>query len=376
MSTKRSAKGDGSFDARERKALALAAKRLDAVPANGSVDMVFDAIAACVPIAAGLVQVLNPDSPEMMACHMVRQPFELTERWIGTPRAHLARAFLPVLRAEDGDFWRAENLATSVRAQLSVLALLDRNGIGEGAGYKVCTRPAPTGGVEHISLALLAPHRQRFSPRAPALLKKLAPDIRGALLRLALPVVAARPLLAQYFQAVSVGYVALDGAGGVRELNRRAYDLVHLYASMAGIARGRQRMAAFVARVRAEVDGGRTWYVGRGSSTLEVRPHVVRAAAHGIPEDLLLVTLRELQIPDDTRPFTPPPGVRLTRRQREIAELLVRTALSYEAIGARLEIKVGTVRAVVPAIYRAYDVTSRSELADEHRRRMGEERPE
>jgi len=369
MSTKRSTKGGGGFDARERKALALATERLSAVPANGRVDLVFDAVAAVVPVAAGLVLVLNPASPAMMACHGVRLPLELTETWIGTPRAHLARAFTPVVRAEDGDFWRAGNLATSVRAQLRVLALLDRNGLGEGAGYKVCTRPAPAGGVEHISLALLAPRGTRFPDRAAALLKRLAPAIKGALLRLSLPLVASRPLLQQIFEAVSVGYLALDTRGEIRELNRRAYDLTHLYASMAGIPGGRQCLAAFVARARTAVKSGDPWLIPRGSASLDVRPFVVRAAAHGIPEDLLLLTLRELSQPDDAPAFTLPPGVRLSRRQREVAELLVQTALSYAAIGRRLEIQTGTVRAVVPAIYRAYGVKSRSGLGDEHRRR-------
>ena len=49
-----------------------------------------------------------------------------------------------------------------------------------------------------------------------------------------------------------------------------------------------------------------------------------------------------------------------------MAELLVRTGLTYTGIAERLSISSGTVRAIVPSIYRAYGVISRDQLVESH----------
>ena len=52
----------------------------------------------------------------------------------------------------------------------------------------------------------------------------------------------------------------------------------------------------------------------------------------------------------------------LTRRQLEVATLLVETGLSYKEIAARLGLREGTMRKHAENIYRAFGVHSRPEL--------------
>lgn len=52
----------------------------------------------------------------------------------------------------------------------------------------------------------------------------------------------------------------------------------------------------------------------------------------------------------------------LTPRQRDVAELLVGTGLSYKEIAARLDLSEGTIRTHTERIYRAVGVHSRPEL--------------
>ncbi|MFT3775631.1 MAG: helix-turn-helix transcriptional regulator [Minicystis sp.] len=364
----RSSGSGPTFDGKEIAALRDAAQRLALVPMQGSPELILDAIAACVPVAAALIQVVNTDAPTMISGHAVRLPIEIVESYMSTPRAHLERALAPVVRSQDGDFWRAENLATSVREQLGVIDELDRHGLGEGAGYKALSRLAPTRGVDHVSLALITERRQTFQPKTGALLKKLGPSIRDALIRISLPLIASRPLLAQIMEAETTGFVVLAKDGSIREFNRRAHEIARLYGAVLGGLKGRRLMPEFVEQIVARISNGDAVHLLRGSTILEVRSLVVRAEVHHVPEDMRLLTMREIQLSLPAPVFTPVPGVALTRRQREIAELLVQTGLTYEAIGERLAIRAGTVRSVVPSIYRAYGVQSRTELVELHRR--------
>src|SRR5689334_4973314 len=121
----------------ETRGLARARKLLAAVPGNGSPEQILDAISACVPVAAGTFLAVNDRAKDMLAGRLVRIPLSIHEAWMGTPHEYLSRALAPVLRAKEGDFWVAGELATSVRDNLAVLEELNAHGLGEGAGYKV-----------------------------------------------------------------------------------------------------------------------------------------------------------------------------------------------------------------------------------------------
>lgn len=351
-------------DPREARALRAAARRLAKVPAQGSPELVIDAIGACVPVAAALIQIVNLDTPGMVSGHSIRLPIEIVQGWMSTPRAHMERAFAPLIQARDGDFWRAQDLATSVRERIAVLEQLDRHGLGEGAGYKVSRRPGAARGMEHISLALLTERKRRFSPRAGRLLSTLAPAIRAAMDRLTLPLVATRPLVAQMMEEDAIGFLATSTSGALIELNRRAYDLVREQ----GLTRGRRALSDFTATALSKLSqASHPWYLRRADAILEVRRHDLRADTHAIADDIILLTLRKLDLGATVAPFAPPPGIDLSPRQRDVAELLTRTGLTYVAIGERLSISGGTVRAIVPEVYRAYGVSSRSELIERQR---------
>jgi DNA-binding CsgD family transcriptional regulator len=354
-------------DPRDARALLDASRRLALVPLQGSAAAIFDALAVCVPVAAGLVIVVNPDAATAMTGHSVRLPPDVAEAWMSTPRAHLERALAPMMRAEQGDFWRAGDLAPSVRGGLGVLDELASHDLGEGAGYKVVQRLGPSRGTEHVSLALLTERGARFPHDTAVMLKELRPLVCDALLRTSLPLVSTRPLFAQIVEEDGLGYVVVTPGGALRELNRRAYEIVRVYGPAAGVSGTRRAIGDFAARALERASRGKAWHVSRTGSILEVRVYPLRADAHALAEDLVLVTLRECSIPAPGSGFTPPPGVRLTTRQREVAELLVQTGLSYEAIGARLRVAGGTVRTFVSQIYREYGVHERSELVALHR---------
>jgi DNA-binding CsgD family transcriptional regulator len=358
-------------DPHAARAFEEAARRLALVPLGGSAAAIFDALALCVPVAGGLVITVNPDVPTAMTGHVVHLPPDVAEAWMSTPRAPLERALAPMVRAQQGDFWRAEDLAPSVREHLGVLEELATHNLGEGAGYKIVQRLGPSRGTEHVSLALLTERGSQFPPSTAVLLKELRPFVCDALLRTSLPLASTRPLFAQIMEDDGLGYVLVTQGGAIRELNRQAYELVRVYGPTVGVLRSRSAITDFAARALEHAVRGSAWHVFRAGSILEVRRYPLRAEVHAIPEDLTLLTLRECSIPAPGSGFTPPPGVRLTRRQHEIAELLVQTGLSYEAIGERLRVRGGTVRTFVHQIYREYGVHERSQLVALHRPQQG-----
>lgn len=352
-------------DSRDAKALRTSIARLGAVPLQGSPEQVLEALSHSVPVVAGLIQVVNLDTPGMMSGHAVRLPLELLQGWMATPRAHLRRAVTPVLRAKDGDFWASDSLATSVRERISVLDELEKYGLGQGAGFKLWSRPAASRGTEHVSLALITERKMKFSPRAGTLLKELTPAIQDAVDRISLPLVASQSLVSQMMDDDEHGFIVVSKSGSLCELNRRAYNLVQLYRQVAKVAKSRRSVADFAALALSALGRStKAWHVSRGSAILHVRRHVLHARPHNLPEDMTLLMLEERAVAGLGPRFSELPGIKLTRRKLEIAELLVSTGLSYQGIAKRLSISDGTVRTTVHAIYKEYDVNSRDELVE------------
>ncbi len=353
------------LDPREIRRIEVTARVLDLLPASAHPSALFDAIRPCVPLAAGLFCIIRPSAPDALISHAVGLPQEVFESWMSTSPEQLARTLAPVISSAAGGLWRdSETLTGAQREQLEVLRKLDDAGLGEGAGYKVLERPMPWQGVEHFMLALLMERGEPVPLRSQALLGALNPAIRAAVLRLGLLVVAREPILAQIVEEQSLGYICVSARGAVLEANRRAHHLVMRYRNAGGITGRLRAVADFAARARESVSAQRAWYLSAGHppSLLEVNAHRLAKETHALPEDVVLLVLKEIVLP--SAPLDASPALlRLTRRQREIALLLARTGSSYKQIADKLSLSQATLRKHGENIYRTLGVHSRAELA-------------
>ncbi|MEO7327225.1 MAG: LuxR C-terminal-related transcriptional regulator, partial [Minicystis sp.] len=273
----------------------------------------------------------------------------------------------PLLRSENGALVHVyEAIPAPLLGSLEVLGTFDENGLGESAGYKVSATIIPGGGMELVMLALIAERRGRIPRSARALLAALNPSISAAVERLRVPLLPTRSIFAQIIAEQALGYVCLSSTGAILEANRRAHELALGYQRVVGLS-GRRRALhdlSSLARVRA---AGRPWLIpdGAGTAILELRAHRLAKETHALPEDVLLLMMKEIRIVPD--PDEPAPTERLallTPRQRQVAELLVTSGLSFKHLAQRLGVSEATVRKHAENVYRLLGVHSRAELAE------------
>jgi DNA-binding CsgD family transcriptional regulator len=276
------------------------------------------------------------------------------------------RTLAPMVQSADGTVRRdSETLPGALREQLDVLRKLDTAGLGEGAGYKILRRAVPRRGNEHFMLAMIPERGHVIDARSQAMLTALNPAIREAVLRLDLPLVAHEPILAQIVEEQSLGYVCVSLGGALLEANRRAYELILAYRDAAHVQGRRGIMIDFAARARRHSRAGKPWILvaaGR-PSVLEVHAHRLACEAHALPEDVVLLMMKETHMPS-TGPSQRPSALdQLTPRQREIALLFVSSSRSYKQIADQIGLHDGTVRKHAETIYRVLGVHSRGDLA-------------
>jgi DNA-binding CsgD family transcriptional regulator len=349
----------------EIRRLKATSRVLDRLSSSAHPSALFDAIRRCVPLSAGLFSIIRPSAPDAFVTHAVGLPQDVFESWLSTSPEQLARTLAPVIASPAGGLWRdSETIVGEQREQLAVLRKLDDAGLGEGAGYKVLQRPLPGQDDEHFMIALIMERGDPIPERSEALLGALNPAIRAAVLRLGLLIVAREPILAQIVEEQSLGYICVSLRGAVLEANRRAHHLVLRYRDAGGI-HGQQRVIAdFAQRAREAVAGRRSWYLGatNPASLLEVNAHRLAKETHALPEDVILLVLKEIIAPPAVAES--PPALRLlTPRQREIAFLLARTGYSYKQIADRLGLSEATARKHGENVHRTLRVHSRAELA-------------
>jgi DNA-binding CsgD family transcriptional regulator len=359
-----SADGGLSLDAREAGQVEAASRALSRLPVRAPLADVFGAIRVCVPLAAGLFGIIRPGAPEAMVTCPVGLPPEVCDSWLGTPRDQLAQTLAPVVRSEAGGLWRdSETVTGPLRERLDVLRTRDAAGLGEGAGYKVLERASPWYGEEHFLLAILMERGSPIPPRASAMLAALNLDISAAILRLGLPLLENDSIQAQTMAEESSGYIFLSRRGAVIEANRRAHEPVLRYRGAARVERGQGAVADFAARARERASGTLAWRLDADDppSLLYVKVHHLAKETHALHEDVLLVRMNEVLLA--------PPSVdemleraRLTRREKQITLLLIRTPASHKQIAADLSCEPRTVDTHVQRIYAKLGVGSRPEL--------------
>lgn len=353
------------LDPGEIRRVKATARVLSRLPSSAHPSALFDALRPCLPISAGLFSIIRPTAPDALVSHAVGLPQDVFESWLSTAPEQLARTLAPVIASPAGGLWRdSETIVGEHREQLDVLRKLDGAGLGEGAGYKILQRPSPWQGVEHFMLALIMERGDPIPPRSEALLAALNPALHAAVLRLGLLIVAREPILAQIVEEQALGYICVSTRGPVLEANRRAHHLVLRYRDAGRIQGQHRAVADFAERAREAVAGRRAWYLRAESpaSLLEVNAHRLAKETHALPEDVILLVLKEIVAPPPV--VEAPPALRLlTPRQREIAYLLARTGYSYKQIADRLSLSEATMRKHGENIHRTLGVHSRAELA-------------
>ena len=356
-----------TLDESDYQALRVAMERLSCISAGGDPNSILLALKECVPVEAGLVGQVKLTPIPQVTNHPLQLPTELLESWMGTNPEQLEQAFRPVVISSPGDFWsQTDSLPERLRDQLEVLHQLDRFNLGEGAGYKVCQRVLPGGGIEHVMMALITDHQHRFPDYTAARLKALGPAVQDAFWRLGLPLIASNPILGQLMTDDATGFICLDMRGSMIELNQRAHELASKYREAAGITQTRDFLQEFINRAWAKMPGN--WQLVHASreAVLEVRVHALSKETHMISNDIQLIKMQEWIMPPPPpqaeEPDVPPELSKLTPRQQQAALLLGRSTLGYKQIADRLGIKPGTMRTHAENLYRALNVHSRPEL--------------
>jgi DNA-binding CsgD family transcriptional regulator len=340
------------------------ARALTLLPTSSPADAILDALAPVVSVAGGMISVLQPTEPTAMISRAVRFPSDVMDDWMSTPDEQTTRVLSPMFSAQDGELWLdTETVPAALRERLTVLQKLDANGFGVCAGYKVATMHRPGRGIEHLMLVLAKPRGESFSPDSRAALRRLGPSIREVLLRADVPLVPSKLICHQILEEQLHGYACLSLSGGVIEANRRAYVFAERYGGAAQIASRRCWLADFMAQARAHVLQGQPWVLWRPdrAAVLEVFVHHLAKEAHAVPEDTLLVTMRETCLPPRLMD-APSSRAELTPREAEMAHLLEETGLSIKEIATKLDITDATARKHVERLYKKLKIHSRAEL--------------
>ncbi len=332
-----------TIEGREARLLQRAQRSLALVSAGAGEATLFDAIALCAPIAGGMLTTITPPALGSMRSHGMGIAPELVEGWMRTPEPLLEDALAPVVRARNGGFWREMDTGIrDFRARMEVMNQLDGLGLGEGAGYKLLSRPVGTDRVEYVFFALLTERRVAFSDRTPHLLAALNPALRAAFLRLRLPLVPSRSIFGQIAEDDLLGYACVAPSGSVRESNRRAHELATLYGARAGLPAGRRMLLDLVERARGHFGRGRAVRLPRadGRAFLEIRGHVLAKETHAVSEDVRLLVFQEWE--DAATDLSSAPVEldraveQMTPVQREVAVLLGTTSMTSKEIADAL----------------------------------------
>jgi len=301
-----------------------------------------------------------------MVSHAVRLPQSMIEGWASTPPEQLARMVAPLLPARAGQLISDRQVMQGpAREQVALLRIIEAAALGESAGYKLAGSE-PANEIRFLTFAL--DRGQIFNERHRLLLGELCADIRSALDRVSVPLIASESILEQILEEQKSGFICVTPkVPHVVELNQRAYELISAYRERASLKPGLVLVTAF-ARMAMEKcrQGSGVWRIGHanGGQYIMVEAHHLKKERHAISEDMVLITIKEV-VPQKHGALE---ANQLTPREVDIAQALSETGDSYKEIAAKFAIKEGTMRKHAQNIYRKFDVHSRWELQTHLRR--------
>jgi DNA-binding CsgD family transcriptional regulator len=354
---------------RNQKRVQEVACLLKAVTAGDSPNLLYEAFRVCAPVAGGLIGAMDAAAGSMIS-HVVGLSSDVLEGWAATPVSDLRRMMAPLVSAAPGELISDRSAITGkFRKELELLEVLGSAGLGESAGYKIASRTFASGKQEHRFLTIALEGKAAFTPSQREIFRRIHPMIEAALARMALPILPGQPVFAHFLEERRIGCLCLSSSRAILELNERARELAPRYARAARVEPGhRGWLDRFAERVSIEAQRGRRWHLLRDDhrASVEISSLWLAKETYLLAQDVILVMIEETEI-QETEPAPSPvrPSYEgLTRRQSEVAHLLVNTGMRAKQIAAYLDIAERTVGKHVEAIYERLGVNSRAELIE------------
>jgi DNA-binding CsgD family transcriptional regulator len=340
---------------RDQRQVKTAINTLRRLPTRAAPAALFEAIRKTIPIMGGLIGQISESNEETMVNHAVALPKEVLEGWWSAPKDQIGLLLSPLFMAKPGQLISdTQTIIGEARETLALLSVLKSAGLGEAAGYKVA--PIKDRGFLYMTFAL--EKGRTFTTKDRTILNTLRQDIHNALKRIALPIIPSQPIAAQIIEEQEKGYICVKQNNECLEWNERARALATKYQNAAHIEPGRDAFTRFIKATLNQWKTHQNIQLQHEKSTLTIVVHHLAKETHAIAEDLHLITLEE----KTTKIKTPAQHPNWTKRQAEIAHLLITTGLSYQELADHLAIAEGTLRKHTENIYRAANVHSRPEL--------------
>lgn len=287
---------------RDRAALQRARVKLARLGHEATIDDVFAALIGAVPFAGGFLETY-PEFRPWDAYHApIRLPAGLPELIMARKPYEPQDALSVVTRAPVGSLTvDRDALPAETWKRVEGYQAIRRFGFGGGAAALKLRSSTGASGPEHTYLALfLHDGASTPSPTARALVCALAPAVRAALDRLAVPLLRRGQFIAQVIEEQVLGVAVVTETGVVCQANRMAYTLALEYAPSLGMAEARHLLRDFVgAALRMPCsprDGRRHLTHPRPSVRrhLEISYHELDPDAYDLPERLGMLLLREI----------------------------------------------------------------------------------
>lgn len=276
-----------------------------------------------------------------------------------------------VVNSTDGAFWSDDDsILGPSRVGLEVLDQLSAHGLGHGGGYRIMEDRVPGRGTDYTFLALLTHRGRVFIPCTAMVLKRLHKPIRDAICRIRLPLVPTTPILRQIMDDDEQGYICLDSAGCLLEVNRRAHDIASRYRGEIGLHHRSRLLQDLATRLLGASGSVHRAIRKDGREVLEIRRHRLAKETHALSEDVTLMVLRTVEVPESSHLFCGEDSISgLTPMEARIAKHLTSTGDSRKQIASKLKITEGTIRTHMQNLYRKLGVQSRAELTAMNRPR-------
>ncbi|WP_437626010.1 hypothetical protein [Sorangium sp. So ce1151] len=348
---------------RESSAFRRICTKLARVGPGSTIDDVFAAMAGEMPFAAGFLETF-PESKPWEAFH---SPFRLPA---GLPEVIMDRkpyepqevldvvANLPV-----GSFAvDRDTLPQETWERVEGYQALRRSGLGGGAAALKLRKTRGASGPEHTYLALLLQDGAALpNPATRALVCAVAPAVRAAVDRLAVPLLQRFPFTVQMIEEQTLGCVVVNESGVVHQANRMAYALAREYGPSLHVNTHRCFFSDFVdavLRMPRSLRDGRRHFVRpspRVQRHLEVSSHELDPDAYDLPERLGVILLREISPLVD-------PGARMEEALGELDDIeqkIVRAMVTSKATNKQLAVEMGLgLRALEKRVQRIADKLS------------------
>jgi DNA-binding CsgD family transcriptional regulator len=176
-------------------------------------------------------------------------------------------------------------------------------------------------------------------------------------------------LLNQIISEQDLGYLVLDQAAKILELNDRAKILIDKFSFGSIHPQNQEHPAESIEQLMANcisASGGQNYTIfeDKAKNLLDVSHHVLTGEKSG----LHLILLKEIcYLPQSIAEQNKAKASKLTPRQKQVLHYLVNTGLSYDEIAFVLSVSSGTLRKHLENIFKGLGVHSRAELMNVYR---------